>query len=85
MLFIGPLGGWELIVILVIVLIIFGPSKLPQMGQSLGKAIREFKKAGKELKSEVADLDDDDTKGTQHKQTNTASNSAENDKSKEKS
>jgi sec-independent protein translocase protein TatA len=60
MLFIGPLGGWEIIIIFVIVLIIFGPSKLPQMGQSLGKAIKEFKKAGKELRSEVSDLDDDE-------------------------
>ena len=85
MLFIGPLGGWELIIILIVVLIIFGPSKLPQMGQSLGKAIREFKKAGKELKSEVTDLDDEDTKDTQHKPPNTASNNVENNKSKEKS
>jgi sec-independent protein translocase protein TatA len=59
MLFIGPLGGGEIVIILIIVLIIFGPSKLPQMGQSLGKAIKEFKKAGKELRSEVSDLDDE--------------------------
>ena len=85
MLFIGPLGGWELIIILVVVLIIFGPSKLPQMGQSLGKAIREFKKAGRELKSEVTDLDDEDTKDTQRKPPNTASDNVENNKSKEKS
>lgn len=61
MLFIGPLGGWEIIIIFFIILIIFGPSKLPQMGQALGKAIREFKKAGKELKSEVDDLDEDES------------------------
>ena len=35
----------HLIVILIIVLIIFGPSKLPQLGEGLGKSIREFKKA----------------------------------------
>jgi sec-independent protein translocase protein TatA len=85
MLFIGPLGGWELIIILLVVLIIFGPSKLPQMGQSLGKAIREFKKAGKELKSEVTDLDDEDVKETKPKPSNTASDTIENNKSKEKS
>ncbi len=59
MLLIGGLGGWEIAVILLIVLIIFGPSKLPQMGQAMGKAIKEFKKAGRELKSEVTDIDDD--------------------------
>ncbi len=51
---IGPFGGWEIGIILLIVLIIFGPTKLPQMGQAMGKAIKEFKKAGKELRSDVS-------------------------------
>jgi sec-independent protein translocase protein TatA len=38
----------HLVVILVIVLIIFGPGKLPELGEGLGKSIREFKKALKE-------------------------------------
>jgi sec-independent protein translocase protein TatA len=38
------LGFQELLIILVIALIIFGPSKLPQIGSGLGKAIRDFKK-----------------------------------------
>ena len=42
------IGMPELIVILVIVLIIFGAAKLPEIGKALGKAIKEFKKAGKE-------------------------------------
>jgi sec-independent protein translocase protein TatA len=37
-------GLQELLVILVIALVIFGPSKLPQIGSGLGKAIRDFKK-----------------------------------------
>ena len=41
----GRLGMGELIVILIIVLIIFGAGKLPQIGESLGKAIHGFKKA----------------------------------------
>ncbi len=55
----GTFGGTEMIIILVIVLIIFGPTKLPQMGQAMGKAIKEFKKAGKELRSDIT-LDDDE-------------------------
>ena len=39
------LGMPELILILVISLVIFGPSKLPEMGASVGKAIREFRNA----------------------------------------
>jgi sec-independent protein translocase protein TatA len=38
------LGIQELLIILVIALVIFGPSKLPQIGAGLGKAIRDFKK-----------------------------------------
>ena len=42
------LGMPELILILIIALVIFGPSKLPEMGASVGKAIREFRNATKE-------------------------------------
>ena len=41
----GSIGMPELIVISVIALIVFGPSKLPDLGKSLGEAIRGFKKA----------------------------------------
>ena len=41
----GKLGMGELVVILIIVLIIFGAGKLPQIGEALGKGIRGFKKA----------------------------------------
>ncbi len=45
---IGGLGMWELLLILVIVLIIFGANKLPEIGGGMGKAIRNFKKATSE-------------------------------------
>ena len=47
------IGVPELMVILVIALVIFGPSKLPQIGSGLGKAIRDFKKG-------VSGSEDDD-------------------------
>ncbi|MDO4540697.1 MAG: twin-arginine translocase TatA/TatE family subunit [Syntrophomonadaceae bacterium] len=42
---IGNFGPWELGLILVIVLIIFGPGKLPALGESVGKAIKGFRKS----------------------------------------
>jgi TatA/E family protein of Tat protein translocase len=47
----GSIGMPEMIVIFVIVLIIFGPRKLPELGRSLGRSISEFKKASNELRS----------------------------------
>ncbi|MEP7117805.1 MAG: TatA/E family twin arginine-targeting protein translocase [Acidobacteriota bacterium] len=47
----GSIGMPELVIILVIALIIFGPRKLPELGKSLGKSINEFKKASAELQS----------------------------------
>ena len=41
----GSLGAPEIIVIFVVALVVFGPSKLPDFGKSLGEAIRGFKKA----------------------------------------
>jgi sec-independent protein translocase protein TatA len=48
------LGVPELMVILVIALVIFGPSKLPQIGSGLGKAIRDFKKGVSSSEDEEA-------------------------------
>lgn len=44
----GSIGMPELLVILVIVLIIFGAGKLPEIGSAIGKGIRNFKKATRE-------------------------------------
>ena len=50
----GPFNGWEILVILVVVLLIFGPGRLGELGKSLGEGIRDFKKAlqGEETKEE---------------------------------
>ena len=51
----GPFGFQEMIVLLVIALIIFGPRKLPELGRSLGRSINEFKRASNELRSTLDD------------------------------
>ncbi|WP_054696678.1 twin-arginine translocase TatA/TatE family subunit [Syntrophomonas palmitatica] len=45
---IGNFGPWELILIVVILLIIVGPGKLPAVGESMGKALQNFRKAKQE-------------------------------------
>ena len=46
----GPIGMPELLIILTLALIIFGPRKLPELGRSLGKSLGEFKRASNELR-----------------------------------
>jgi len=53
LLLIGPLGMQELIVILVIVMLLFGAKKIPDLARGLGRGIREFKDASKEIKTEI--------------------------------
>jgi sec-independent protein translocase protein TatA len=47
----GPIGMPELVIIMVIALIIFGPRKLPELGRSIGRSLNEFKRASNELRS----------------------------------
>ena len=46
----GSLGGGEILLILILALLLFGPRKLPQIGRTLGKAVGEFRSATQELK-----------------------------------
>lgn len=49
----GNIGFPELLVILVIALLIFGPKKLPEVGRSIGRALREFRKTSDEIKEKI--------------------------------
>lgn len=51
--FAGMIGGWEMITILAVVLILFGSKKLPELARGLGQGIREFKKATREVSDEI--------------------------------
>lgn len=58
-------GIGEIIFILFVILLIFGPKRLPEMGKSMGRAIKEFKKAGKEIQNDVEEaLEDEDDSST---------------------
>src|SRR5437867_2111898 len=56
----GMLGGWEIILILAVVLILFGAKKLPELAKGLGQGIKEFKKATREVTSEIQNATVDD-------------------------
>ncbi|MEE9207686.1 MAG: twin-arginine translocase TatA/TatE family subunit [Gemmatimonadota bacterium] len=49
----GGLGIWEIILILAVLLLLFGARRLPEIGASLGKGIREFKGSVKEIQNDV--------------------------------
>lgn len=54
----GPLSIWEILIVLVVLLLLFGAKRLPEMGRSLGRGMREFKDAvtGKDDERERAEL-----------------------------
>ena len=49
----GIFGGWEIVLILAVVLILFGAKKLPELAKGLGTGIKEFKKATREVTDEI--------------------------------
>ena len=53
LLFIGNLGTGEMIVLVLIVLLLFGAKRIPDLARGLGKGIREFKDATKEIKNDI--------------------------------
>ena len=54
------IGFGEIVVILLIALIVFGPNRLPEIGRTIGKSLREFRRTASDLRAEIeSDLDDD--------------------------
>ncbi len=73
----GSLGAGEIILILVVFLLLFGAKRLPEFARSLGKSLREFKKATSEISSEIEDA-------ASSKQINEKKSKSENLKDSEK-
>jgi len=63
----GNLGAGEIILILLVVLILFGAKKIPELAKGLGKGMSEFKKGLKEVETEIKDADKEDKKTTDNK------------------
>ncbi len=50
---VGPVGWQELLIIFFIVLVVFGPRKLPEVAEAMGKSIQKFKRASREVREEI--------------------------------
>lgn len=55
-------GGWEWIIILAVVVLLFGGKKLPQLGGAIGESIKNFKKGIKDNKPEIEDKSSEEKK-----------------------
>lgn len=53
----GSLGIWEMLIIALIILVVFGPGRLPEIAGSLGKTLREFKKGMNEIQRELQEAE----------------------------
>ena len=58
--FLGNLGGLEIALIFLLIIVFFGAKKIPELARGLGKGIREFKDATKEIKNEIEEGVKDD-------------------------
>jgi sec-independent protein translocase protein TatA len=56
----GSIGVPEILLILLVILILFGARRLPEIGKGLGKGIREFKKASREITNEITRDDEEE-------------------------
>jgi len=71
----GALRGWHIVVLLIVVLLLFGAPKLPELARSVGKSLRILKEETKALTS-----DDDDVRDTDEASTKSSVEDAANDK-----
>lgn len=46
-------GGWEMVIIVLVILLLFGAKRIPELAKGLGRGIREFKDASKEIQNDI--------------------------------
>ena len=63
----GNLGAPEIILIVLAILILFGAKKIPELAKGIGKGMKEFKKAVKEVEEDINLDDDSEKKDSEHK------------------
>ncbi len=61
------IGGSELLIVLVLALVLLGPRRLPELGETLGRTLRKFRSASNELRDEIDLLGENDPKSKKRK------------------
>ena len=69
MLLIYPLvfGTWEIVLIVLVILLLFGGKKIPELMKGLGKGVKSFKQGMNEVEKEIKELDEEDSKKEENK------------------
>ncbi len=62
LLFLGNIGGTEIIIIAIIILLLFGGKKIPELMQGIGKGVKSFKNGMKGIEEDIENCDKDDKK-----------------------
>ena len=62
LLFLGNIGGTEIIIIAIIILLLFGGKKIPELMQGIGKGVKSFKNVMKVIEEDIENCDKDDKK-----------------------
>jgi len=68
-------GGFEWIIIVLVILLFFGAKRIPELARGLGKGIQEFRKASDDIKKEIDKGKDDIDEATRYKEKETAGKS----------
>lgn len=66
----GNLGATEIILIVLAILILFGAKKIPELAQGIGKGMKEFKKAVRDVEDDIKSVNDDDKQKKEVKDKN---------------
>lgn len=66
--FSGPPGPGELIVVFLVILVLFGPKRLPQIARSIGKALDQLRRASQDFKDQIMRIEESEPETTDHEE-----------------
>lgn len=80
----GSLGPWQIVIIVLVIALVFGAKKLPQIGKGMGEALRNFKKSVNDVDSTITDITPDNNQMITKKEEPTAQAQTQPKKEEEK-
>ncbi|MDZ7807034.1 MAG: twin-arginine translocase TatA/TatE family subunit [Gracilimonas sp.] len=70
----NSLGAPEILIIAIVILVLFGAKRIPELARGLGQGIKEFRQASKDIKKEIEDSSKDINDAANHEETTSKSN-----------